>query len=227
MTTGRIPSIEGGIQPTIFDAKADILTATAADTPARLAVGTNGHILTADSAETTGLKWAAPATASQDFALINSGGTALTGSGTTTINVSGKNQIFIRFNPAASAVGTFCTLHLRFNSDSGANYLHTIARGTGDAGVTWGGFERATADSEIPLGRGGNTAADTISADVLISGANATGVKPIIFASYGLGTSAQSKVGTALYTGSSAITSVNIISSGQNFDAGTVFVYGA
>jgi hypothetical protein len=41
MTTGRIPSIEGGIQPTIFDAKADLLTATAADTPARLAVGAN------------------------------------------------------------------------------------------------------------------------------------------------------------------------------------------
>lgn len=61
MTTGRIPSIEGGIQPTIFDAKADILTATAADTPARLAVGTNGHVLTADSTETTGLKWVAPA----------------------------------------------------------------------------------------------------------------------------------------------------------------------
>jgi hypothetical protein len=39
MTVGRIPVIEGGIQPTIFDAKADLLTATANDTPARLAVG--------------------------------------------------------------------------------------------------------------------------------------------------------------------------------------------
>jgi hypothetical protein len=61
MTIGRIPSVEGGIQPTIFDAKADLLTATAADTPARLGVGANGTVLTADSAETTGLKWAAPA----------------------------------------------------------------------------------------------------------------------------------------------------------------------
>jgi hypothetical protein len=59
MTVGRIPVIEGGIQPTIFDAKADLLTATAADTPARLAVGANGTVLTADSAEATGLKWAA------------------------------------------------------------------------------------------------------------------------------------------------------------------------
>ena len=61
MTVGRIPSVEGGIQPTIFDAKADLLTATAADTPARLAVGANDTVLTADSTTATGLKWATPA----------------------------------------------------------------------------------------------------------------------------------------------------------------------
>jgi hypothetical protein len=60
MTVGRIPSVEGGIQPTIFDAKADLLTATAADTPARLAVGSNNQVLTADSSTATGLKWATP-----------------------------------------------------------------------------------------------------------------------------------------------------------------------
>jgi hypothetical protein len=57
MTVGRIPVIEGGIQPTIFDAKADLLTATANDTPARLAVGVNDYFLQAASGETTGLKW--------------------------------------------------------------------------------------------------------------------------------------------------------------------------
>ena len=50
-----------GIPATIFDAKGDLIVASAADTAARLAVGTNGHTLVADSSTATGLKWAAPA----------------------------------------------------------------------------------------------------------------------------------------------------------------------
>ena len=43
---------------TAIDAKGDLIAGTAADTFARLGVGTNGQVLTADSAESTGLKWA-------------------------------------------------------------------------------------------------------------------------------------------------------------------------
>ena len=49
------------IQNAIVDAKGDLIGATAADTPARLAVGTNGQVLTADSTAATGLKWATAA----------------------------------------------------------------------------------------------------------------------------------------------------------------------
>ena len=52
------------IQNAIVDAKGDLIAATAADTPARLAVGTNGQVLTADSTASTGLIWASPAAAS-------------------------------------------------------------------------------------------------------------------------------------------------------------------
>lgn len=53
-----------GIPATIFDAKGDLIAASAADTAARLAVGTNGQVLTADSTASTGLAWASPASAS-------------------------------------------------------------------------------------------------------------------------------------------------------------------
>ena len=48
-----------GISETLIDAKGDLIVGSADNTAARLAVGTNGFVLTADSAEATGLKWSA------------------------------------------------------------------------------------------------------------------------------------------------------------------------
>jgi hypothetical protein len=59
------------IQNAIVDAKGDLISATAADTPARLAVGTNNQVLTADSTTATGLKWATPATSTSGFTFIS------------------------------------------------------------------------------------------------------------------------------------------------------------
>ena len=51
--------------------KGDIYAATAASTPARLAVGTNAQVLTADSTAATGIKWATPAAGGKVLQVIN------------------------------------------------------------------------------------------------------------------------------------------------------------
>jgi hypothetical protein len=46
-----------GIPATLLDAKGDLIVASAADTAARLAVGTNGYVLAANSSTSTGVGW--------------------------------------------------------------------------------------------------------------------------------------------------------------------------
>ncbi|WP_413575732.1 beta strand repeat-containing protein [Bdellovibrio sp. HCB290] len=77
-------------------AKGDLISRTSS-APAVLAVGTNGQVLTADSAEATGMKWASP-TATDLTTIVGTGIVQRTGAGTyaalgTTapLNVTGSN----------------------------------------------------------------------------------------------------------------------------------------
>jgi hypothetical protein len=58
----QIDTLSGGsaIQATSFNAKGDLLSASANDTLSVLSVGTNGKVLSANSATTTGLEWITP-----------------------------------------------------------------------------------------------------------------------------------------------------------------------
>jgi hypothetical protein len=121
MTVGRIPSVEGGIQPTIFDAKADLLTATAADTPARLAVGANGTVLTADSVETTGLKWATPSASTPAFSAITSG-TITSGTQLSITGLSSYDNVIVAFTGANCATSG-SQLNVRLNTVTTSDYF--------------------------------------------------------------------------------------------------------
>lgn len=49
--------LASAIEETLFEAKGDLLSASAAATPARLPLGTNGYYLQVNTATTTGLAW--------------------------------------------------------------------------------------------------------------------------------------------------------------------------
>ena len=51
--------LDGKVDESLFDTKGDILVASADNTPAKLAAGTNGYLLTANSSATNGVEWAA------------------------------------------------------------------------------------------------------------------------------------------------------------------------
>ncbi len=80
---------EGAVTLTVdTDAKGDLIVGTGADAATKLTVGTNTHVLTADSSTASGLSWTAPTTG--DITGVTAG-TAISGggaSGTVTVNVN-------------------------------------------------------------------------------------------------------------------------------------------
>ena len=85
---------------TAIDAKGDLIVGTGADTFSRLAVGTNGQVLTADSSEATGLKFAAPAGGGKVLQVV---------SATSTTDTSITSTTFTDANLTATITPTLAT----------------------------------------------------------------------------------------------------------------------
>jgi len=218
----------GAVSP--LTTKGDLYTFSTSD--ARLGVGANATVLTADSTEATGLKWAAPATTGANFTLLNSGGTALTGAATITVSgLTASNQFFVLIRGASSA-NAAASVMLRFNSDSGANYTTAGFRIFGPASYSSANLLapiNTSGDSSFSLAQMSGNAGSLISGGCFIFGANSAGNKLIngSFGSSRAGGDDQTGYSiTGEYSGASVISSISLISSSGDFDAGTVYIYG-
>lgn len=208
--------------------KGDVYTFSTVD--ARLAVGANNTVLTADSAQATGLKWAASSSAT-GWTLLNAGGTALTGAATITVSGLSAKELQVIVIGASSANAT-SSITLRLNGDSAANYtwagFYNACPVTYNSGNIQGDGSYSGATSFL-IGRMAADVASTVFGSAIIDLADTTGWKSVDIVGGG-DLSAGSQIVTArqgIYEASAAITSISIISSSGNFDAGTVYVMGA
>lgn len=108
------------IQNAIVDAKGDLIAATAADTPARLGVGTNGQVLTADSTASTGLVWATPSSGGGYTLIAETTASAVSSISYTSISGSYKHLLLLWDGLLHSTTGSQFTV--RLNNDSSGLY---------------------------------------------------------------------------------------------------------
>ena len=226
MTVGRIPNIEGGIQPTLLTTTGDIMYASSASNPARLGIGTASQVLTVNSGATAP-EWATISTGS-NWSLLNAGGTSLTGATTITVSgISAKDKIMILIQNASS-VNTAATFGVRLNTDTGSNYtIHGIENEILSTYNNNNFYNISSTSTSIPIGKMGTNNTQEVSGFCLLTGCNAAGVKVFNSAGSGgkFGNNQKQFIGGGFYNSATVISSISLFSDNGNFDAGTVFVY--
>ena len=211
------------INPTIVDAKGDIIAASAADTVARLAVGANDTVLTADSTTATGLKWATPAAGS--LTLLST--TSLSGASTTISSISGAyTNLFIY------AYGVNLSVNAEFWCAPNAATTLGFTTGT-EVTAAW-----SYVNARIPLSRG-----NTGSTNERITSGRTDNVFSMVLQNYASAASYKTtSINSAYYVtiqgqiiannaggsfgSTTAVTSLVFSPSTGVFNAGTVLLYG-
>ena len=207
-----------------FAAKGDLLVGTGAGTLATQTVGANGTVLTADSAEADGVKWATPASGS--MTLLST--TTLTGS---SVVISSISQAYkdLRFVLRGFRASGTADMYFKFNNATTEPRGFVGVRGNGGTASTWIGTGTAAIELAINLGTGAsgteNSCVMTIFNYTETTGGRAFSIGSG-FVDNTPSNASLNVQGGFCGTGTTALTSISISLSGGTFSAGTIQIYG-
>ena len=174
-------------------------------------------------------------TSGTNWALVNAGGTSLSNSTVTISGITKDNLMIYVVDGSTTSTGQ-ASIQFRFNADSGSLYSYAglQLRGTspyvgagGAATINMVG-NNINSQTKIEVLTMTNDAIDTFNGFMIVKGASGS-IKThnsSFASSYNSGSNGpRPQVSGGLYTGTSAVTSVSIITSAGTFDAGTIYVY--
>ena len=221
--------LNGKINNTLTTTTGDIIYASGANTPARLGIGSSGNVLTVSGGVPT---WAAPAGGSESWSLLNTGGTALSGSATVTVSgISGKSRILVVVKEAGTGVTSEPQIQLRINADAsslysqwGATFVKSATYASSSSYGDW-----APNNPSFVLGHQNNNAAGKVSSSILLSNCNSTSYKiaQIMGGAEGSGDTGTLQFWQGFYEGTSTVSSISVRCTVGTFDEGRIYVYAA
>ncbi len=127
---GTAPEWATTADQTPLTTKGDLFGFDTAD--ARIPIGTNGHILTADSSESLGLKWAAPASATLTLSQIATG--SMSGTSVSISSLTSYDQITVFIDGVTFATSN-SSMRFRLNGSSSSIYNYFGGGATGSPSV--------------------------------------------------------------------------------------------
>lgn len=203
-------------------AKGTIFSASAANTPAALAVGTANQILTVDSSTATGLKWATPA-AGGAYTLLST--TTLSGSNQVISSIDQTyKHLYVLITGMTNSTGDGA-LRMDCNSNASSGFYSR----TGQVGYT-ASTGAAGGDQFSPMVNTVDRTSAVNAVSVMYFDYATAGVHPFSFQSGYVATGGALETvnggGAIRFGTAAAISSIRFHNYGGGFTAGTVKIYG-